>query len=506
MNRVLFALGILFLFACSKTEVSVTPTPTSPLVQEEAIKFSVTPDISSGTLNLSSDTLNLNISVSSKIPSSGILLSMEVKRNDTSLTIFKIDTSITQSTISIKASGFTIKANYTAKITVTSKSTSTNSQAQTLVINRSRIYKNYLRSSYELSNFDTWFSSLQLIKADGSRYTNNPFIDEQSTQLDIDGDGQEDLFYYEGYDLNISPTPNPPPSVFMNNGINLKQTPWTGASLKEPHGTKILIGDFNNDSLPDLFSLVAVDPPNNSPAGFLNTFDICNLLLNSASGFSKVKEYTDQGFWYSGCSGDIDNDGDLDIIAFNFHNQTNGVKSRIMWNDGKANFSIDFNGIGDIPVVDQSELVDVNNDGFLDLVINFHPNGVSRINDFRILWGNGKTFSINNSTSLNLTGDKFLQNLDFADIDGDGIKEIIPSGNYSSSTGAPVYYISFYKSDDKGKTFIDKTSQYIENNTANRFYHIRVQDIDRNGLLDIFSGEKKDNIRWEWNGSKFIKK
>jgi hypothetical protein len=33
-----------------------------------------------------------------------------------------------------------------------------------------------------------------------------------------------------------------------------------------------------------------------------------------------------------------------------------------------------------------------------------------------------------------------------------------------------------------------------------------VQDIDKNGMVDIFSAEKKDNIRWEWNGSKFIRK
>ena len=67
-------------------------------------------------------------------------------------------------------------------------------------------------------------------------------------------------------------------------------------------------------------------------------------------------------------------------------------------------------------------------------------------------------------------------------------------------------FISFFKSEDKGKTYSDKTTQYIDNNKASRFYHIRVQDIDKNGMLDIFSGEKKDNIRWEWNGSKFIKK
>ena len=45
-------------------------------------------------------------------------------------------------------------------------------------------------------------------------------IDQQSTQIDIDGDGQEDIYYYEGYDLNINPTPNPPPSIFMNNGTS----------------------------------------------------------------------------------------------------------------------------------------------------------------------------------------------------------------------------------------------------------------------------------------------
>ena len=68
-----------------------------------------------------------------------------------------------------------------------------------------------------------------------------------------------------------------------------------------------------------------------------------------------------------------------------------------MWNDGKANFTLDFNGIGDIPTAYQSELVDINNDGFLDLVVTFVPNGPTRTNDLRILWGNGKVFNLNNS-------------------------------------------------------------------------------------------------------------
>ena len=505
MKKGILVLFVLSFIGCSKKEV-IPDAPIVPVVVEEPVKFTLSPDLSASNYLLTKDTLEFTITVSSKMPSSGFIYSIAISRLDSTLALYKLDSTISQNSLVVKTGGFSIKANYTIKITISSKATSTNSANQNVQISRGRIYKNYLKNSYELSNFDTWFSSAQLYKADGSKYPNNPFIDEQSTQIDIDGDGQEDLFYYEGYDLNISPTPNPPPSVFMNTGTTLKQTNYTGPNIKDPHGTKILVGDFNNDSLPDIFSNVAVDPPFGA-FPFLN--DNNHLLLNSKNGFTTVKEFPDQGFWYTGCSGDIDNDGDLDIIAFNFHNQSNGVKSRIMWNDGKANFTIDFTGVGDIPVVYLSELVDVNNDGFLDLVIVFVPAIFpSRVNDFRVLWGNGKGFSLTNSSSISISGEWYLMNLDFTDLDADGTKEIIASGNYNNPTGsgAPIYFISLFKSTDKGKTFSDKTSQYIDNNTAGRFYHIRVQDIDKNGQLDIFSGEKKDNIRWEWNGTKFIRK
>jgi hypothetical protein len=505
MKKGILVLFVLSLLGCSKKEV-IPDAPIVPVVVEEPVKFTLSPDLSASNYLLTKDTLEFTITVSSKMPSSGFIYSIAISRLDSTLALYKLDSTISQNSLVVKTGGFSIKANYTIKITISSKASSTNSANQIFQISRGRIYKNYLKNSYELSNFDTWFSSAQLYKADGSKYPNNPFIDEQSTQIDIDGDGQEDLFYYEGYDLNISPTPNPPPSVFMNTGTTLKQTPWTGPAIKQAHGTKLLVGDFNNDSLPDIFSNVAVDPPFGA-FPFLN--DNNHLLLNSKNGFTTVKEFPDQGFWYTGCSGDIDNDGDLDIIAFNFHNQSNGVKSRIMWNDGKANFTIDFTGVGDIPVVYLSELVDVNNDGFLDLVIVFVPTTFpSRVNDFRVLWGNGKGFSLTNSSSISISGEWYLMNLDFTDLDADGTKEIIASGNYNNPTGsgAPIYFISLFKSTDKGKTFSDKTSQYIDNNTAGRFFHIRVQDIDKNGQLDIFSGEKKDNIRWEWNGTKFIRK
>ena len=65
MKRVIFALGVIFVFACSKTEVPVIP-PT-PVVQEETIKFSISPDMTSNNYLLNKDTLDLTILVNSKI-------------------------------------------------------------------------------------------------------------------------------------------------------------------------------------------------------------------------------------------------------------------------------------------------------------------------------------------------------------------------------------------------------------------------------------------------------
>ena len=88
--------------------------------------------------------------------------------------------------------------------------------------------------------------------------------------------------------------------------------------------------------------------------------DFNNILFNSKNGFSRIKEFDNQlGFWYTGCSGDIDNDNDLDVIMFNFHYLANKIQSKILWNDGLGNFTLDSNGIGTIPIVDHAELNDI---------------------------------------------------------------------------------------------------------------------------------------------------
>jgi hypothetical protein len=194
---------------------------------------------------------------------------------------------------------------------------------------------------------------------------------------------------------------------------------------------------------------------------------------------------------------------------FNFHQSPpigNGVKSRILKNDGVGNFKSDTTGIGSIPFVSQSELMDINSDGFLDLILKYNnasntPCPCSIPTKILILWGNGKGFYLNNSTEFSIGNNINIVDIDFMDIDNDNTLEIL----LSESDESNKFYIELFKSENNGVTFINKTTTYIDNNNSNRFSHMRVQDIDKNNKLDLFSGDKRENNRWEWNGFKFIK-
>lgn len=369
----------------------------------------------------------------------------------------------------------------------------------TQVITKERkVFKDYKKTSNELFNSTEWFNSDSLYFG-GIKYTyDNPLLVIQTVQLDVNSDGLEDIFTYDSYPLNITPTPNPPPSVFLNNGKLFEKIKWNGPEIRNPHGTKLLVGDFNNDSLPDIFSLVAVDMPFNAPPSLK---DFNNILFNSKNGFSRIKEFDDQlGFWYTGCSGDIDNDNDLDVVMFNFHYLGNGIQSKILWNDSKGNFVYDSTGIGKIPIVDHAELNDINKDGYLDLIIDY-VTFPTRIPNVAVLFGNGKGYSLQNSTQISLRSNQFLNSLNFADLNKDGFNEIIV-GSYDGKN--TLFEITVLQSLDNGKTLVNKTEDYISNyQITDRFDLLRLQDIDKDGNLDLFAPDKKSNIRWKWNGSKF---
>ena len=120
MKKVIFALCILVAISCRKMEAPITPTLS---VQEEAIKF--TTNLDTVTYNVA-DTLPLVITVSSKIPTLGVLYAITSTWTDSTKQIYKLDTTLNQGSLSVKIPGHQKSGSYALSISVTSKSTSSN--------------------------------------------------------------------------------------------------------------------------------------------------------------------------------------------------------------------------------------------------------------------------------------------------------------------------------------------------------------------------------------------
>jgi hypothetical protein len=122
MKFFILALGVLLITACTKPDKVTTTTPIS-IVQEESIKF--TTNIDTGIFNVA-DTLPLVISVISKPPTNGFIYSITTTWTDSSKQIFKLDTSLNNSILSLNIPGLKKPGNYSLSISVTSKSTASN--------------------------------------------------------------------------------------------------------------------------------------------------------------------------------------------------------------------------------------------------------------------------------------------------------------------------------------------------------------------------------------------
>ena len=541
MKSVLLALGILFVFACSKTEVPKTPPVV--VVQEEAVKF--TTNLDTGTYNVA-DTLPLIITVSSKLTTVGLLYSILVNWTDSSKQILKLDTSLTVSSLNLNIPGLKKTGAYSLSVTVTSKSTSTNTLNKSIsVVNNplGRFMGYKVASNARQLGADYWIRGTGVLSdlivqtfqptnfyPNSFGYQNNAINAgfAQATCGDFNNDGFIDVF-----------TPGAAPS------LNFSFLIWNSSSkifepknlLNDKSFSKIIATSqvipiyLNDDNYVDLVVIGDGETPNTSPPW--PNDPIMLILSDGRGGYDYKKIETNESDIFNGgitpnkFGGDIadlNNDGIVDLFL------ACGPYTYIYWGiksfpyfkkDGNAAFASQIKDIGVLNNNSFGEkcytcgnassglIFDLNNDNQNDILYMGNEGDVlvlptkndTSYNKVLISQGGGR-FNSKSPVYLPMNDlKKISENLDYIvdDLNGDGLKDIITSSHEQfdfsklANNNKPIFASGFYVYiQQKDGTFkIDNTYFQYASNYVTRTNNpwgkkaLQYYDYDGDGRKDI---------------------
>ena len=312
----------------------------------------------------------------------------------------------------------------------------------------------------------------------------------QYLYTDLDGDGTKDLWAY--YWKAPWPTNATGLHLFVGNvETNENYDLQTGLTQVR----KNVLSDFNNDGKSEvmLFSGGYDAPP--FPGDSLAFFDV----------LSKKYKYLseDIGYFHGGATGDINNDGFEDILAYSGGSVVIPVHPVFYQNDGSGNFELKndiFLNFTDADNYYTVELFDIDNDGYLDLFLG--STGV-----LLVIKNENGTFDrlkgINIQSDINLE----VMDIDFFDFDNDNIKEVLVMNNISGYQGHSLnlYKFSFQSNSQITSSYFDET-KFEGNNSWIKWIHIF--DYDKDDDLDIvgdglFGDINGNKIYWKNESGKF---
>lgn len=328
--------------------------------------------------------------------------------------------------------------------------------------------------------------------------------------LDVNGDGSDDLIYSGPKWSNPSGGWVDEPAqltVLLNAGEGRF---FKGEGITFPLGTPSLVhardakvADFNGDGKDDMFFLGAGydrDPwPGEENLLLLaepdGTFlDASDQLGNRASGFS-----------HSCAVGDIDSDGDEDLVVVDIFGRFDPPAIYVLTNDGTGKFASRTQSVSGASsmVWTASELVDLDNDGSLDLVLGADSSSAISL----ILWNDGKG-RFKNAPTMLPSPDPFFIVVDILplDLNSDGYQDLV----ISSTKEYPAYegqYLQALVSQTDG-SFADETPSHFPSQDTRAKWSFRVEgaDLDLDGDTDLvtlydLAGPNEDHPIWLNDGS-----
>ncbi len=308
----------------------------------------------------------------------------------------------------------------------------------------------------------------QFVQQTATRFPVQAEYTNQCTVVDIDGDGDLDIVWANGQGYSAAGTALPV-RIYVNNGAGVfaDETATRAAGITGWF-RGVEAGDIDRDGDWDL---VLANDFNKKPV----------LLLNNGAGVFADASARLPAFTMSSARaqfGDVDNDGDLDLVFCNNGTTRFGSgQPRLYANDGTGTF---FDATSVLPagnVAEQMDVLFLDVDNDLDLDIMLGTRAVSP-NQSR-LWKNDGTGRFANVAGF--PSDNTAYSYDAGDIDGDGDLDLI------GINAGPSSQELLLRNDGTGTAWTN-ISTNIVTNTAIDDNDSRFLDLDMDGDLDLVIG------------------
>lgn len=316
--------------------------------------------------------------------------------------------------------------------------------------------------------FATGASAQQFVEESTTRFPQPDPLDysNQLTVGDLDGDGDLDIVWANGGSFSSAGTPQVG-RIFINNGSGVYTDESVARGAVSGLFRGVELGDIENDG--DLDIVFAPD---------FNTAP--KLLVNNGSGVFADQTAARLPAMTLGSSraqfADVDNDGDLDLYFVNGGTSRFGSnRGKLLLNNGAGVFS-DVT-VAQTPNQNVSEPMDCifgDVDGDYDLDLRISSTAIA---NSKLYTNNGAGTFVD--SSANVPGDANCYSYDFGDIDGDGDLDLLGANGNPSTANAEILL------QNNGAGVYTNISANLSPNPAQDDNDSKFIDIDNDGDLDL---------------------
>ena len=289
----------------------------------------------------------------------------------------------------------------------------------------------------------------------------------------------------------------PLPSLYLGDAkYNLTYAPELLIDNREDSGMssgrQLLVADYNNDNILDFY---VADHGVGTHNGVRDSYFLSQ--LNGTWVESSETHLSHSNFVvfdHGGATGDIDNDGDMDVVITELASQERGTAFWCLINDGTGYLKKRrCGGTGAAAL----ELTDIDGDGDLDALVGASEFDKYNRNFTGIVWNDGNgNFPKHNTTPLPQHKKRWghIPEASAADLDNDGDLDIVNSRTGIMYVGTALQFIeNLGKKNFKDHgifPIVEAPADFKTTNQGNQWNdfiaQIRFRDLDKDGDIDLY--------------------